>query len=76
MLVYGARDIFTGLASYITAYYGNTKSLGWTLIAVSAVPFADRVACWQNGHGEWYHWGYALVLTVLGGLLVGIFDPK
>ncbi|KAL4861795.1 hypothetical protein BDV12DRAFT_207765 [Aspergillus spectabilis] len=70
MLVYGARDIFIGLAAYITAYYGNTKSLGWTLIAVSGV------ACRQNRLGEWNHWGYASMLTVLGSLLVVIFDRK
>ena len=37
MAVYGARDIFMGLAIYAAALFGTKKSLGWTLIASSGV---------------------------------------
>jgi len=73
MLVYGVRDIFMGLAMYATAYFDNKEALGWIVIAGSAVAFADGIACKVYvGKGEWGHWGYAPMLTVVGGLLAGI----
>jgi len=74
MTVYGVRDIFMGLAIYATVYFGNRKALGWILIAGSGVAFADGVVCWNQGKGEWNHWGYAPMLTVVGSLLLGILD--
>jgi hypothetical protein len=75
MVIYGARDIFMGLALYSAAYFGNHKSLGWILIAGSAVAFVDGAVCRaQVGKGEWNHWGYAPMLTAIGSLLVGVFD--
>jgi hypothetical protein len=70
MVIYGARDIFMGLAIYVAAYFGNRKTLGWILIAASGVAFVDGVVCFGHGKGEWTHWGYAPLLTVVGGLLV------
>ena len=74
MVVYGVRDIFMGLVMYATAYFGSRKALGWVLIAGSGVAFADGVVCWNQGKGEWNHWGYAPMLTVVGGLLLGLLD--
>ena len=74
MIVYGVRDIFMGLAMYSTAYFGNRKALGWILIAGSGVAFADGAVCWNQGEGEWNHWSYAPMLTVVGSLLLGILD--
>lgn len=71
MVIYGARDIFMGLAIYAAAYLGTRKSLGWTLIAASGVAGVDGLVCWGHGAGEWGHWGYAPMLTVVGGLLLG-----
>lgn len=61
MIIYGARDIFMGLAIYSAAYFGNdekkdnnnnqkkkqkkNKALGWILIAASAVAFVDGGVC-------------------------------
>ncbi|KAL4807469.1 putative integral membrane protein [Aspergillus unguis] len=72
MYVYGARDIFMGIVTYIAAYYGNNKALGWTLLSVSGVAYADGLICWINGHGEWNHWGYAPVITFVSFLLLRI----
>ncbi|KAK0611240.1 putative integral membrane protein [Immersiella caudata] len=69
LAVYGVRDIFMGLAIYASAWCGTKKSLGWTLIAASAVAAADGYVCYGYGKGEWNHWGYAPVITVVGGLL-------
>ena len=74
MVIYGVRDIFMGLAMYSAAYFGNRKALGLILIAGSGVAFADGVVCWNQGKGEWNHWGYAPMLTVVGSLLLGILD--
>ncbi|KKK22289.1 hypothetical protein AOCH_000152 [Aspergillus ochraceoroseus] len=72
MHVYGVRDIFMGLAIYAAAFFGTRQSLGWTLIAASSVAFADGVICWSWGKGEWGHWGYAPIITVVGSALLGL----
>ncbi|KAF2453909.1 hypothetical protein BDY21DRAFT_354470 [Lineolata rhizophorae] len=75
MVVYGARDIFMGLALYSAAYFGNKKALGSILIAGSGVAFVDGAVCKAYaGKGEWTHWGYAPILTVVGSLLLGVLD--
>jgi hypothetical protein len=75
MVVYGARDIFMGLAIYSAALFGSRNSLGWILIAGSAVAFVDGIVCRSYvGIGEWNHWGYAPVITAVGGILAGFFD--
>ncbi|KAI9823009.1 MAG: hypothetical protein M1832_002663 [Thelocarpon impressellum] len=75
MVIYGARDLFMGLAIYSAAYFGERKSLGWTLIAASGVAFVDGAVCKaQVGKGEWNHWGYAPALTAVGSVLVGVLD--
>lgn len=71
MVVYGARDVFMGLAVYIASWYGNSKAVGAMLVSVGAVAFVDGFVCWRNGHGEWGHWGYAPVAAALGVLLLG-----
>jgi hypothetical protein len=77
MIVYGARDIFMGLAIYATAYFRNRKALGWILIAGSGVAAVDGYVCKvYAGNGEWNHWGYAPMLTVVGSLLLGVLDGK
>lgn len=75
MIIYGARDLFMGLAIHSAAYFGDRKALGWILIAGSGVAFVDGAVCRaQVGKGEWNHWSYAPVLTVVGGLLLGVLD--
>jgi hypothetical protein len=75
MVIYGARDIFMGLAMYSAAYFGDRKSLGWILVAASAVAFVDGAVCRvQVGKGEWNHWSYAPMLTAIGSVLLGALD--
>ncbi len=75
MVIYGARDIFMGLAIYLAAYFKERKSLGLLLIASSAVAFVDGAVCRaQVGKGEWNHWGYAPMLTAVGTVLLGVLD--
>jgi hypothetical protein len=75
MIIYGARDIFMGLAIYSAAYFGDRKALGWILIAGSAVAFVDGAVCRaQVGKGEWNHWSYAPILTAVGSVLLGVLD--
>jgi hypothetical protein len=75
MLIYGARDIFIGLAAYSSAYFGDRKSLGCITIAASAVAFADGLACRiYIGKGEWNHWSYMPLVTGVGAMLLGVFD--
>lgn len=82
MIIYGARDIFMGLAIYSAAYFGNennnqrkNKALGWILIAGSGVAFVDGGVCKTIvGKGEWNHWGYAPALAAVGLGLLGVLD--
>jgi hypothetical protein len=74
MVVYGARDIFMGLAIHIVGYGGCRKNLGALLIAASGVAFVDGAVCKVHGAGEMNHWGYAPVLTAVGAVLMGILD--
>lgn len=75
MVIYGARDVFMGLAIYAAIYFGSRKALGSILLAASGVAFVDGAVCWaQVGRGQWNHWGYAPVITVVGSLLFGALD--
>jgi hypothetical protein len=74
MAVYGVRDIFMGAAIYATGYFGTRQALGWILIAASIVAFADGLVCWTHGQGAWNHWGYAPMITIVGSVLLGLFD--
>ncbi|KAI0707927.1 putative integral membrane protein [Earliella scabrosa] len=71
MAIYGVRDIFMGLAIYAAALWGTPRTLGVIVLAGSTVAFADGAVCKVNGMGEWDHWGYAPMLTLVGGLLLG-----
>ncbi|KAL9595712.1 MAG: hypothetical protein Q9219_006278 [cf. Caloplaca sp. 3 TL-2023] len=72
---YGARDIFMGLAIYATAVCGTREACGWVVGAAGAVAATDGAVCrWMVGRGEWNHWGYAPVLVLLGGVMVGGLD--
>ncbi|EGN97306.1 hypothetical protein SERLA73DRAFT_139472 [Serpula lacrymans var. lacrymans S7.3] len=75
MVLYGARDVFMGLAIYAAAYFGDRKTLGCILIAGSGVALVDGAVCKaQVGKGEWNHWNYAPVLATVGSLLLGALD--
>jgi len=74
MVVYGARDIFMAIATFVAAQYGHRQALGWILIATAGVAFADGAVCYDHGKGQWNHWGYAPVLAGFGSVLLGAFD--
>lgn len=69
-----------GLAVYATAYFANgndrrNRALGWILIAESGVAFVDGAVCKGIvGKGEWNHWSYAPILTLVGLGLLGVLD--
>ncbi|KAI9667444.1 MAG: hypothetical protein M1821_000260 [Bathelium mastoideum] len=77
LLVYGARDIFMGVAIIANVVWGSRKALGGVLVAGSAVAAVDGWACLRQAPGgEWSHWGYAPLLTTTGLLLLGALDGK
>ncbi|KAB8292422.1 hypothetical protein EYC80_008150 [Monilinia laxa] len=49
MTIYGARDIFMGLAMHAASYYRNYRTLGWILISGSGVAFVDGWVCYKAG---------------------------
>ncbi|KAM5444020.1 hypothetical protein MferCBS31731_000537 [Microsporum ferrugineum] len=74
MAIYGVRDVFMGLAIFAAAFTGERKALGWILLGVGVVAFADGVVCAVNGAGEWNHWGYAPVVMAVGLMALGVLD--
>ncbi|TDZ28358.1 hypothetical protein CTRI78_v012015 [Colletotrichum trifolii] len=58
MLVYGARDIFMGLALYAATLFGTRRTAGCILVAASACVAVDGYgyACKISNGGEWGHW--------------------
>ncbi|KAK8042968.1 hypothetical protein PG994_013451 [Apiospora phragmitis] len=70
MYVYGARNVFMGVAIYAAAMTGTKRSLAVTLLAAGGVAFVDGAACFAHGQGHWNHWGYAPVITAVGALLL------
>lgn len=77
LYTYAVRDVFMGLATYVTVYYGDRKVLGWLQILGGAVAFVDGfVAKLNSADAAWNHWGYAPMLVVLGTMLVGWWDKK
>lgn len=76
MIVYGVRDVFMGLALWLTLYFGTRKALGAVMIGTGLVAIADGVVCKMHGTGEWDHWGYSPVLFGIGLLLMGAVDSN
>lgn len=75
MLIYGARDLFMGIAVYATAFWGSRRACAWIVLAGAAVATVDGWACLRVvGGGHWNHWGYAPALVVVGALMAGILD--
>jgi hypothetical protein len=76
VIIYGARDIFIGVAIYAASFFGSKKTMGVLLMALGATAFVDGevVRRWGGEGGEWNHWGYAPVVSVVGGLLMGVLD--
>ncbi|GAA5858278.1 hypothetical protein JCM8547_004631 [Rhodosporidiobolus lusitaniae] len=71
LAVYGARDIFMGLAIWSCAAYGARKPLGWVMLSVAAMAVVDGAVCVKAGTGcEWSHWGYAPMVAILGVALL------
>ena len=75
VVVYGVRDVYMGAAIYAAALCGTRQALGWIVIAAGCVAAADGAVCkFMVGKGEMNHWGYAPVLVLLGGVMLGAFD--
>ena len=52
----------------------HPKTVGWIMIATSAVAYVDGFpVCWIHERGEWNHCGTWPVLTVIGTLFLDLF---
>jgi hypothetical protein len=75
VIIESSRDIFIGLAIYAASYHGHRRALGCIVVTAGLVAFVDGAVCLATfGKGYWVHWGYAPVVTTIGGLLLGIPD--
>jgi hypothetical protein len=71
MAIYGARDVFMGIAIIAAGMYRTRKVLGWIILALSGVAAVDGWVCVVAKTGaEWTHWGYAPVMAVFGAWLL------
>lgn len=72
-ILYGAKDLFMGVAIFASAWLGTRKSLGVILLAAGASAGIDGwVVNATVGHGEWNHWGYGSVISLLGTVSLGL----
>jgi hypothetical protein len=75
MIILQSEGHIHGSGHLLSYVFGHRKSLGWILLAGSAVAFVDSAVCRaQVGKGEWNHWGYAPMLTAIGSVLLGVLD--
>ncbi|OMP84851.1 hypothetical protein BK809_0001955 [Diplodia seriata] len=70
LVVYGARDVFMGLAVLVPLWAGSRKVAGVMMVAGAGVAGVDGGVCRAAGGGEWDHWGYAPVLAGVGVALM------
>lgn len=74
MILYGAKDIFVGVAIAATTWFGTRKSAGMVLVAAAFCAGVDGwVVKGEAGRGAWNHWGYGGVMAVLGCVVGGVF---
>lgn len=72
-VLYGAKDLFMGVALYSAAWLGTRSSLGVVLVMSSFCAWIDgAVVNKAVGHGEWNHWGYGSAIGVVGLLSLGV----
>jgi hypothetical protein len=72
-VLYGAKDLFMGVAIYSATFLGTRKSLGVILMAASACAAIDGAVVKAHvGYGEWNHWGYGSAIGVTGMLALGL----
>jgi hypothetical protein len=73
MILYGAKDLFMGIAIWASVWLGTRKSAGLILMASSGAAGIDGyIVNKMTGGGEWNHWGYGSVMMVLGLVMTGI----
>lgn len=73
-ILFGVRDLVIGLSTLAVWKYGNRRSLGCVILAGVGIVLGDGlVNRWQVGHGEWKHWVFIPLSTVVGGKLIGWF---
>ncbi|KAL1601572.1 hypothetical protein SLS60_006487 [Paraconiothyrium brasiliense] len=67
MVLFGAKDLFVGLSILAATWLGNRKVAGLLLMAGSGCAAVDGwVVNRFTGEGEWNHWGYGVVMGIVG----------
>ncbi|OSS48109.1 hypothetical protein B5807_06632 [Epicoccum nigrum] len=73
MVLYGAKDVFVGVAIACTTWVGTRKSAGVVLVAAGLCAGVDGwVVQSEAGRGAWNHWGYGSLMGVLGCVVGGV----
>lgn len=73
MILYGAKDLFMGIAIWASTWSGTRRSAGMVLMAGGAAAGIDGyIVNRMTGGGEWNHWGYGSVMVMLGLAMIGI----
>ncbi|MGW4472943.1 DUF4267 domain-containing protein [Nonomuraea sp. NPDC004354] len=74
LLVKGVRDVATGLIIFTLLIVGQRRALGWTMLAIAAIPLGDAVVVLSQ-HGVpalayFMHGGTAALVALTGVLLL------
>ena len=73
MILYGAKDVFVGVAIAATTWFGTRRSAGVVLVAAGLCAGVDGgVVKSEAGKGAGNHWGYGGFMGVLGGVVGGV----
>lgn len=73
MVLYGAKDLFIAAAIFASTWYGTRRSAGLILMAASASAGIDGyVVGAEAGTNHWNHWGYGMVMGILGLVMTGV----
>ncbi|MFE3453660.1 DUF4267 domain-containing protein [Nonomuraea sp. NPDC059194] len=74
LLVKGVRDLVSGLIIVTLLVTGQRRALGWTMLALAAVPLGDAIVVLsQNGVpalAYLMHGGTAVIVALTGALLL------
>lgn len=73
MVLYGAKDVFIGVAIFASTWCGTRRCAGAVLVAAAVCAGVDGwVVGRESGTGEWNHWGYGGVMGGLGMVMAGV----
>jgi hypothetical protein len=75
MLVYGVRNVASGLSLLGSVYHGRNKVTGCIVLASALIAAVDGIVSGRNVPGaEWKHWPFVFPAVLVGVPAMGLLD--